>query len=160
MQRRFTRTILTLACTLTLVAPSVAAEQLSLLGMLEEWKYPDSPFSGAQMSDGATVDAAGKRTTQSIVCNAEMMTEAPIKEVVEYYQTKLSPMPKAEGDDAPPADDAGRSVVFSDDSEGRPFAVHTVLVNTHDTSTTLIISRGKDEALTHIAWKQYRRLGP
>lgn len=158
MQRPFSRTIFTIACTLTLVAPCVAAEERSLLGMLAQWRYPDAAMNGAQMSDGATVDATGKRTTQSIVCNAEMTTGAPIDEVVEYYKTMLSPKPK--GDDALPADDTGRSIVFSDDSTGRPFAMHTVLVNSQDVSTTLLITRGKDEAETHIAWKQYRRLGP
>ena len=50
---------------------------------------------------------------------------------------------------------AGRSVVFSDESEERPFAFHTIVVNTANSSTILIITRGNDEKLTRITWKQY-----
>ena len=49
----------------------------------------------------------------------------------------------------------GRSVVFNDESDGRPFAFHTIVVNSANSSTTLIITRGKGEERTYITWKQY-----
>ena len=137
--------------------PSAAAEPRSLLQTIAEWQYPGSALSASQASDGATVDVEGNRTIPSSVCKTVMTTDAPVEKVLDYYRTKLSPTPKADGGKTEPPDATGRSVVFSDDSDGRPFALHTVIVNTSDTSTTLVISRGKDEARTHIAWKQYRR---
>lgn len=139
-----------LACSLH----ATAGEQQSLLQTIAEWQYPDSELTSTRASDGATVDAKGDRTVESTVSRTVMTTEASVEKVLEFYKAKLSP--KAGGDGV---ETSGRSVVFSDDSDGRPFALHIVIVNTSDTSTTLVISRGKDESRTHIAWKQYRRFG-
>jgi hypothetical protein len=136
---------------------SAADEPRSLLQMIAEWQYPGSALTAAQASDGATIDAQGDRTAPSTVCKTVMTTDAPVEKVLEYYRAKLSPATKAVGGKPESSDPAGRSVVFSDDSDGRPFALHTIIINTKHTSTTLIISRGKDETRTHIAWKQYRR---
>ena len=83
-----------------------------------------------------------------------MSIDAPVKTVVEYYKAKFTPPAKAE---IKMAAAGGRSVDFSDDTAARPVAIHTVLVNTKDTSTTLVIPRGPGETRTYIAWKQYRR---
>lgn len=125
--------------------------------MILPWQYPDSTSRGASMSDGATMSPDGQRTCQSITCKTTMVTDATVDEVLNYYALKLKPT-KDETTDTFPFATAGRSVVVSDDSADRPFAMHTVLVNTSRSSTTLIITRGKDEAQTHIAWKHYRRL--
>ena len=150
--------LLSLACSSARTTPAAAAEQPTLLQMIAEWQYPGSAITGAQAADGATIDGSGNRTVPSIVCKTLMTTDAPVEKVLDYFRTKLSPTPKADGDKTEPADATGRSVVFSDDSDGRPFALHTVIINAGDLSTTLVISRGKDEDKTHIAWKQYRRL--
>ncbi len=157
MHRIIAIAILFPALYLNAASPSAAAEQRSLMGMFADWRYPDSTFNGAEMADGKTVDAAGKRTVQSLVCKAVMTTDAPIEKVIEYYRAKLKPAPKQDGDDKK-QNEVGRSVVFSDDSDGRPFAIHTIIVNTDDSSTTLVITRGNDELKTHIAWKQYNQL--
>lgn len=135
-----------LACSLH----ATAGEQQSLLQTIAEWRYPDSALTSTRASDGATVDAKGDRTVESTVSRTVMTTEASVEKVLEFYKAKL----KVVTDDT-----SGRSVVFSDESDGRPFALHTVIVNTNDTSTTLVITRGKEESKTHIAWKQYRRFG-
>lgn len=140
--------------------PSASAQQLSLMQMISQWQYPGSAIDDAQMSDGATLDADGNRTVPSVVCKTDMVTDASVDEVLDYYKAKLKPGPQSEVEPAKPTGAGGRSVVFSDDSEGRPFALHTVMVNTRDTSTMLVISRGKDEAKTHIGWKHYRRITP
>lgn len=86
-----------------------------------------------------------------------MTTDDSVEEVVDYYRTKLAPAKAAQREEDVPPKDSGRSVFFSDDSERRPFVIHTVLVNDDGMSTTLVISRGPDEAKTHISWKHYRR---
>ena len=157
MQRILLLAISTVAATLTITPASVLAEQPSLMQMIAQWQYPDSTMDGAEMADGATVDVNGKRTTQSIVCKTVMTTDATVEKVVDYYKAKLTPK-STDGDGI--ADAGGQSVVFSDDSDGRPFAMHTVTVNTADSSTTLIITRGNGESKTHIGWKHYRRINP
>jgi hypothetical protein len=158
MQRILALALLTLVCFTARALPTGAAEPQSLLQRIAGWQYPGSAIQASEMSDAATIDEKGDRTVPSIVCKTVMTTEEPIEKVVEYYRTKLATSPKADGGKPKPSKAPGRSVVFSDDSEGRPLALHTVLINTSDTSTTLIISRGKDEMKTFIVWKQYQRL--
>ena len=135
-------------------------EQPSLMQMIAKWQYPNSAMNRAEMADGETIDSTGKRATQSIVCKTVMTTDAPIEKVLEYYKSKLTTKTSANVKQAVAANESGQSVVFCDDSDGRPFSIHTVIVNDNRTSTTLVISRGKDELKTHIAWKHYRRLTP
>ena len=137
-----------------LVAVSSHAQDVSLLKIIAKWQYPNSKTSGAQMSDGTTVDAEGKRTVQSIICRAEMKTNDSVKKVLEYYKTKLN-RKKVHGEKEV---DGGMSIVIHDDSRGRPFQMHTILVNAKESSTTLIITRSRAEDKTVIDWKQYRRL--
>jgi hypothetical protein len=160
MQRIIALVLVLIACSSARTTSSAADEPRSLLQMIAEWQYPGSALTATQASDGATIDAKGDRTAPSTVCKTVMTTDAPVEKVLEYYRAKLSPATKAVGGKPESSDIAGRSVVFSDDSDGRPFALHTVIINTKDTSTTLVISRGKDETRTHIAWNQYRRFDP
>ena len=132
-------------------------EPVSLLTMIAQWKYPDSTMSGATLSDGATMNSAGERTVQSVLYKTVLTTKDPMPKVIEYYKNKLMPPAGSKADSAEektvPA--SGRSVMFHDDSEGRPVAIHVILVNTEKTSTTLVISRGTTESETHIAWTHY-----
>ncbi len=146
-----------LACSPAQTTPA-AAEPRSLLQTIAEWQYPGSALTATQASDGQTIDGSGKRTMPSTISKTVMTTDASVEKVLDYYRAKLSPTTKAGGGKSEASDSTGRSVAFSDDSGGRPFALHTVIINTSDTSTTLVISRGKGEAKTHIAWKQYRCL--
>lgn len=157
MQHIIALVLLSLASSDPRIMTPASAEPQSLMRMIAEWQYPGSEIQGAQASDGATVDGRGNRTVPSIACKTVMTTDATVEKVLDYYRTKLSHPAKADGDKPEPPAATGRSVVFSDDSDGRPFALHTVIINTGETSTTLVISRGKDEAKTYIAWKHYRR---
>ena len=127
---------------------------------IAQWRYPGSKMKGgATMSDAATTNSAGERILQSVQCKAVMTTEDPMSKVVAYYKSK--PMParsKTSQSEEIPAADSGRSVTFHEDSEGRPVAIHVILINTDKTSTTLVISRAATEFETHIAWTQYRKL--
>jgi len=136
-----------------------AEEPLRLMPMIVEWQYPDSKINGASMSDAATVNRSGKRTVPSILCKTVLTTKDPMAKVIEYYETKL----KQRGDsetakqERKSESDSGRSVMFHDDSQGRPLRIHIIIVNTGKSSTTLVISRAETESETHIAWTHYIR---
>lgn len=155
---RLTAVILLCAiCAFPNSRPAVADEPVTLMGIISQWMYPKSAMNGAEMSDGATLDSEGNRTVQSIVCKTTMTTDDPVEKVVAFYKTKLAPDKNADAQKQEAFKD-GRSVLVSDDSNGRPFALHTILVNTATTSTTLIISHADNEKQTHIVWKHYARL--
>lgn len=133
---------------------SFAREGITLLGSLEEWKYP-----GSQMPQGASMSDGGNPTIPSVKLQAILTTADSFEQVVEFYTKKLTPAAVA---DAPKTDDAAKpadakSVLNQDDSQGRPIELKVFSVHKADASTTLVISRAKDEKETHIAWSQYRR---
>ncbi len=133
---------------------SHAQQSVSLMSILIEWRYPDSTFNGATMADG------GNPEFQSIKCKAVLTTADPLTKVIEYYAKKLDITPKprnsaAEGDAKPVQ---ASSITVQDDSDGRPVAIHVIVVNEKKSSTTLVISRAESESETHIAWSHYRRL--
>jgi hypothetical protein len=127
--------------------------------MVAEWRYPDSKVNGASMEDAATVNRSGERTVPSVLCKTVLTTKDPIAKVIEYYETKLKP--GADSKTAKPerksGTEPGQSVMFHDDSQGRPLGIHIIVVNTEKSSTTLVISRAKTESETHIAWTHYLR---
>ena len=137
-------------------AVAAADKPVTLMGTISQWQYPKSELGDSEMSDAATVDSDGQRTMPSLVCKTTMTTKDSVDQVLAYYKQKLTPDKDAD-EKAKAALKAGRSVVVSDDSAGRPFSLHTILVNTPTTSTVLVISRGKDEKKTHIVWKHYMR---
>ena len=108
-----------------------AEEPVVLIGTIVKWRYPEAEIGPSTMT-----------------------TRDPVEQVLSFYRDLLKRTPehdKALGI----APTVGRSVYFTDESAGRPFALHTILVNSANSSTTLVISRGKDEEATHITWKQY-----
>jgi hypothetical protein len=134
---------------------AAAIGDVTLLGTLEEWKYPGSNFGGASMSDG------GNPRLQSVKAQAILTTGDSVEKVVKFYSEKLGTLP-ASGPrdakaDAKVAD--AKSVSIQDDSQGRPVKVQVIVVNRAETSTTLVISRADGETQTHIAWSHYLRLG-
>ena len=131
-------------------------EPLLLLGTIVKWQYPESRIGGAEMADAATVDATGKRTVPSTVLKTTMTTKDSAEDVVKFYRALLVRDAKAD-DKLGTKPDEGRCVTFSDESEGRSFAFHTIIVNTSNTSTVIIVTRGDDEKETRITWKRYLR---
>ena len=153
---RLIATILIAAAWIGITTTATADEPLTLMGTILQWQYPQSKLSGSEMSDVPTVNADGKRTAASMVCKTNMTTDDSVEKVLAFYQKKLTPNPKA--DDKTKAEwKDGRAVLISDESAGRPFALHTILVTTKSTSTTLTVSRGSSETETHINWKHYVR---
>jgi hypothetical protein len=143
-----------LFCATALSATASADEPVTLIGTIVKWQYPDAQIGKAQMSDAATIDADGNRTVPSSMLKTTMVTPDSVDEVLAFYRDLLTRNPTNDGKLGFEAD-VGRSVVFSDESEGCPFAFHTIVVNSGNSSTTLIITRGKDEEQTRITWKQY-----
>ena len=143
-----------LLCLGTLAFAANDDEPVLLLGTIVKWQYPGSKIGGAEMSDAATVDATGKRTAASSLLKTTMTTKDSVEDVLKFYRTLLDPK---SGDKLGLEKSEGRSVLFSDESEGRPFAFHTILVNESTKSTVLIVTRGADEEETRITWKRYLR---
>jgi hypothetical protein len=131
----------------------------SLMTAIAEWQYPGADISGASLSDAATTNASGERKVPSVQYKTVLTTKDPMAKVIQYYNAKLKPVsgtiPGSANDK--PATDFGRSVTFQDDSENRPLAIHIILVNSDNSSTTLVISRAEKESETHIAWTRYLR---
>jgi hypothetical protein len=125
-------------------------EPKSLLQILGEWKYP-----GSTMLDGASMSDGGNPLVQSVKCKSILTTPDPIDKVIAFYTKKLVPPPAAAVD---LASAAATSVSTQEDSQDRPLTLKVFVVNTVDTSTTLVISRAVDEKETHISWQHYFRV--
>ena len=146
--------LLTLLCAVVLSVTASADEPVTLIGTIVKWRYPDAEIGKSQMSDAATIDADGKRTVPSINLKTTMTTADSVDKVLAFYRELLTRNPTND-DKLGVGRHVGRSVVFSDESDGQSFAFHTIVVNAANTSTILIITRGDDETLTRITWKQY-----
>ena len=154
--RFFAPVLMILFCLAALSFAATDDEPVTLLGTIVKWQYPESKINGAEIADAATVDASGKRTVPSVVLKTTMTTKDSVEDVLKFYRTLLTRDPKID-DKLGVQSDAGKSVTFNDESDGRPFAFHTIIVNTSTTSTTLIVTRGTDENKTWITWKRYSR---
>jgi hypothetical protein len=143
-----------LFCAAVLSVTASADEPVTLIGTIVKWRYPDAEIGKSEASDAATINADEKRTAPSTVLKTTMVTGDSVNKVLAFYRDLLTRNPANDGK-LGIGPQVGRSVVFSDESDGRPFAFHTIVVNAANTSTTLIITRGDDEELTRITWKQY-----
>lgn len=143
-----------LFCAAVLSITASADEPVTLIGTIVKWRYPDAEIGKSEMSDAATIDADGKRTVPSTLLKTTMVTGDSVDKVLAFYRDLLTRNPTNDGK-LGIGPQVGRSVVFSDESDGRPFAFHTIAVNVANASTILIITRGDDEELTRITWKQY-----
>lgn len=145
---------LALFCVNVVSATAHAEEAVTLIGTIVKWRYPDAEIGKSQLSDAATIDADGNRTAPSTALKTTMVTGDSVDKVLAFYRDLLT-RNRANDGKLGIGSNVGRSVVFSDESDGRPFAFHTIVVNSANSSTTLIITRDKDEDHTHITWKQY-----
>jgi hypothetical protein len=138
---------------LTIAQDKKPERPMSLLETLEQWKYPGSRMlGGASMSDG------GNPLLQSVKCKATLTTTDPFEKVTTYYaQDNLNTRADREPHGGVPETD-GKSVASQDDSEDRPMKIRVIVVNRANTSTTLVISRAREEKETHISWLHYFRI--
>ncbi|MEZ6120582.1 MAG: hypothetical protein R3C28_28950 [Pirellulaceae bacterium] len=156
--RRFTLLLVSFAVMATIPGDEQAwaDEPVRLIGTIVKWRYPDAEIGKSEMADAATVDSSGKRTVPSSILKTTMTTPDPVDKVLTFYRNLLTREPD-DDDNLGLAAGTGRSVMFSDESENRPFAFHTILVNSKNSSTTIVITRGPNEDQTVITWKQYLR---
>lgn len=129
---------------------------ISLMGMLSGWRYPECKFSGAEMSDAAVTGV------QAIKSKAILTTKDPVDTVLNFYLKKLNVDRAGTNLDQNENERlaTGRSVLVQEVTVNDYSALFVVAVNESQSSTTLVISRVKDEALTRIAWSNYRQLSP
>ncbi len=124
--------------------------------MLNEWRYPDSKFNGAQSEDAAVSEIS------AIKSKAILTTSDSVEKVMDFYRKKLNV--DAEGKNLDEKDGerltTDRSVLFQDVSNTRPCRMYIIVINRAKSSTTLVVSRTDGEDLTHIAWSNYRQLWP
>lgn len=152
--KTFVQLTAVLFTSLTLLPLAAATEPITLLGTIVKWQYPGSEILPAQMSDAATMDAEGRRTMPSTLMETTMTTPDSVEDVMAFYH-KLLDRDSSDAKQLTLDPGVGCSIVFSDESVGRPFAFHLILVNIKNSSTTLVITRGTDEEQTRITWKQY-----
>lgn len=145
-----------LACCVAVADDAQPKEEVTLMGMLVEWRYPESKFNGAQMSDAAV------KGIQSIKCKAMLTTPDSVEKVMEFYQNKLNV--DAEGKNLGEKEGeritTDRSVMIQDASGAGTSKLYVIAINGAKSSTTLVVSRADGEAETRIAWSNYRQLWP
>ena len=158
---RFSATIfLILICTAGSQKTSGADPQpegtVTLMGMLNEWIYPESKFHGAESSDAAVSEIS------SIKSKAALSTPDSLEKVLDFYCRKLKVDREGNnlGEAAGTRITSDRSVLIQDLSQGRSCQLYLVAINRGKSSTTLVISRCKDEETTQIAWSNFRQLAP
>jgi hypothetical protein len=122
--------------------------RISLMDTLLEWRYPEAAMLGATMKDG------GNPEVGDMTCHTIFTTPAPFDDVVRFYEAKTNEVPRDQPREA-------KAVVDQDDSKGRPMRLRVVSIHKANQTDTLVISRASVEALTHVAWSQYRHFpGP
>lgn len=137
-----------------------AKPQITLLGTISKWQYPGAKIGSSMMSGGETFNSAGERTVPSSLLQTTMTTPDSAEKVVAFYRKLLGPGSKR----LPIAKNADRSVLFRDASDDfrsasgeLPYAMHVILVNSPEVSTTMIVTRAKSDKLTKVVWQQYIR---
>lgn len=138
---------------------AVAADtqpQVTLMGMLSEWMYPEAEFHGAEMSD------AGVAGISAIKDKAVLTTADGVDKVLAFYLEKLHVGKQGKYLDEKPGDrvTSEHSVLIQDLSGDRPDSLYVIAVNGPKSSTTLVVARAEGENLTRIGWSNYRQLLP
>jgi hypothetical protein len=121
-------TSLALFCATAMSVTAFEDEPVLLIGTIVKWRYPDANIGESEMSDAATIDASGKRTVPSTMLTTTMVTRDSVDKVVAFHRDLLTRNPTNDSR-LGIAPQVGRSVVFSDESDGRPFAFHSIVVN-------------------------------
>ena len=132
------------------------AQPPTLMTLVLEWRYPEAAFRNASLSDGATVDLHGERTVPSSVYQCEFLTDDSVADVLAFYKGLLA-NPKGDPEIKTSSPREGRSLVVLDGGKDRKLEMKILLINENHSSTTLVVSRGRDESLTHIVWSHYLR---
>jgi hypothetical protein len=131
-------------------------EQVTLMGMLLEWRYPESKFNGAETSDAAVEDIS------AIKSKAVLTTPDSAEKVMAFYRKKLNVDAEGKNLDEKEGEriKTDRSVLIQDVSGDRTSKLYVIAINGTKSSTTLVVSRTDGDDVTRIAWSNYRQLWP
>lgn len=145
-----------LTCCFGITGDARSEEQVTLMGMLLEWRYPDSKFNGAESSDAAVSGIS------AIKSKAILTTPDSAEKVMEFYRRKLNVdtvgknLAEKEGERVT----TDRSILIQDVSGDGPSKLYVIAMNGAKSSTTLVVSRAAGDEMTRIAWSNYRQLFP
>lgn len=145
-----------LLCSVAVADDAPAKEQVTLMGMLLEWRYPESKFHGAETAD------AGVKGISSIKSKAILTTPDSVEKVMDFYQSKLKADAEGKNLDEKEGEriTTDRSVLIQDVSGAGASKLYVIAINGTKSSTTLVVSRADGEDETRIAWSNYRQLWP
>jgi hypothetical protein len=129
---------------------------ITLLGSLEEWKYP-----GSKMPQGATMTGNGPYPPmQFVICRTVLTTPDSMEKVVDFYTKKFGIADKVGKAESRTADGEAQATFVQDDSKGRPVGVCVfTVVRAKSSTTSLAISRAEGEKETHIVWMHFIHIG-
>lgn len=146
--------VASLLCRLAIAEDAPPQEQVTLMGMLLEWRYPESKFHGAETAD------AGVTGISSIKSKAILTTPDPVEKVMDFYQKKLNVDAEGNNLDEKPGEriTTDRSVLIQDAAGEGASKVYVIAINGTKSSTTLVVSRADGDKETRIAWSNFRRL--
>ncbi len=155
MHYRLTLTSAVLLTALTTTTLGHAGEPLHLLETVAKWQYPGSKINGAMMQDAARSIAAACVSFRR--CSANRADhEGPDREGDRVLQDQVNPEAIPDGERGERTRDRSRqSVMFHDDSQGRPLQIHIILVNTESRRRRWSSAAREAESETHIAWTHY-----
>ena len=124
--------------------------------MLLEWRYPESKFNGAEISDAAVAEIS------AIKSKAVLTTPDSAEKVMAFYRKKLNVDAEGKNLDEKEGEriKTDRSVLIQDVSGDRPSKLYVIAINGTKSSTTLVVSRTDGDDETRIAWSNYRQLWP
>ena len=148
--------LLPLLCCSGLAEDAPPKEQVTLMGMLLEWRYPESEFHGAELADAAVKDIS------AIKSKAILTTPDPAEKVMDFYRKKLNVDAEGKNLDEKQGEriTTDRSVLIQDVSGDRTSKLYVIAINGSKSSTTLVVSRTDGDKVTRIAWSSFRQLWP
>jgi hypothetical protein len=151
-----TMSLLTIATLIGLGDEPAAKEGVTLMGMLNEWIYPESQFHGAETSDAAVSNIG------AIKSKAILSTPDSVEKVMNFYCKKLNVNidGKNIGEKQGERVTMDRSILIQDASKGRSTKLYVIAINRAKSSMTLVVSRSDQDDTTQIAWSDYRQLHP
>ncbi|HEV7223463.1 MAG TPA: hypothetical protein VGN42_12225 [Pirellulales bacterium] len=151
-----TLVVVPLVCCLGMADEAPPEEKVTLLGMLLEWRYPESKFNGAETSDAAVKEIS------AIKSKAILTTPDSAEKVMDFYRKKLNVDAEGKNLDEKEGEriTTDRSVLIQDVSGDRTSKLYVIAINGAKSSTTLVVSRTDGDDVTRIAWSNYRRLWP
>ncbi len=131
-------------------------KQVTLMGMLSEWMYPESKFHGAQSGDAAVSDIS------AIKSKAVLTTTDSVDKVMDFYRKKLNVDQDGKNLDEKEGEriTTDRSVLIQNVSGDGQSSLFVIAINGPKSSTTLVVSRPEGDDITRIAWSNYRQLWP